>query len=619
MRLRPCGLLVGILLLALAGRIDPAAAEPVLHGNAIQSFGMGPVDISGPPLPPRLADALAAALAGDYPKAIAATKRFIDDAPRDELRAPAYEVLGVALFLSGDTDGAIEALKNSIETDRTRSSPFTKLGSIELDTNALPEARKDLETAISLNADDKLAHERLGAVLARQGERDAAIGEYQLAMPGAGTNSMAGAGTSYSAAKVDLATLLNQAHRFGDTIKLLAPVVTPELPDNRARLVLGTAYLGAGDPAHALVVLRVASERDPKDPYVALAVGVAARDTGELDASAASLETATQLKQNWAPAYFELGLTYLAQKKYADAQQVMEKAQGIAPDAAMEQGLADTLLLGGKPDAAIAAFTTLARRDDARLTDIVALATAYQALGKPKDAEDVYRDGVRRFPKDPAAYLRLGAMLAFQRNYAAALIVLRQGAALAPDDPRLLRDLAIVLSRLNQRAEAVTVAQRLVAASPQNPGALFLLGSLLQDAGDLPRATSTYQELLALKPDDAFALNNLAALFTAAGNAQAAVPLAQRAVALAPGNPNLEDTLGWSLLQSGRAADAVPVLEKASARVPTNPEGLYRLAAAQKAAGNVADARKNLQKALAMGTGFKDGDAARALLAGLPR
>jgi superkiller protein 3 len=607
MRLMSCGPLVGFLAVAVAVGASPALAGPTIVNGAappmVARFG----EVSGT-LPPPLAGALDAAIAGDHQKAIAIAKQFISDHPRRE-QAPAYEVLGAAQFLAGDTDAAITALKHAIDLDGTRGSAFTKLGSIELDAGAVAEARKHLEAAIALDGADKLAHERLAAILARQGEREAAIREYRRALDGTGAD--------YSAAKVDLAALLNQERRFGDAVSLLAPAMTPDMPDNRARLVLGTAYLGIGDPTRALAVLRAASERDPKDPNVALAFGIAARAAGQLDVSAASLETASQLKQDWAPAYYQLGLTYLGQQKYADAQRMMEKAQSISPDAAIRQGLAETLLIGGKPDAAIAAFQALAGREDARLSDVVALATAYQATGKLKDAEDTYRDGVRRFPKDATAYLRLGAILALQRNYEAALVVLRQGSALAPDEPRLLRDLAIVLSRLNRREEAVTAAQRLVAAVPQNPSALFLLGSLYQDAGDPQRATATYQELLTLKPDEPFALNNLAALFVAAGNAQAAVPLARRAVELVPGDPNLQDTLGWSLLQAGQAAEAVPVLEKASALVPTDPEGLYRLATAQKATGNVADARRNLEKSLATGIEFKDANAARVLLASL--
>ena len=217
-------------------------------------------------------------------------------------------IQGIGLFLQGESDAALVALKRSVELDPQRSSAFTKLGSIELDIGDLGEARRILERALVLNGDEKFAHQRLGVVLERQGDRAGAIREYGLAI--------AGEPSQVVTAKVDLGRLYNLDGRFTDTIALLEPGVTPQSSDPAALLVLGTAYLGVGNTAKALPLMWGTQTRFPNDPSATLSVGIAERAAGQLDASVFDLKHAIDLKKDWSTAYYQLGLTYLAQSKY---------------------------------------------------------------------------------------------------------------------------------------------------------------------------------------------------------------------------------------------------------------------------------------------------------------
>ena len=58
-------------------------------------------------LPPLLRPILAKALAGDPKQALAALKPMLDERVRRE-QAPVYHVQGIALYLDGDTAGAVE-------------------------------------------------------------------------------------------------------------------------------------------------------------------------------------------------------------------------------------------------------------------------------------------------------------------------------------------------------------------------------------------------------------------------------------------------------------------------------------------------------------------------------
>jgi tetratricopeptide (TPR) repeat protein len=346
---------------------------------------------------------------------------------------------------------------------------------------------------------------------------------------------------------------------------------------------------------------------------------MAQREAGQLDASLESLKrTATAVPESVA-AHYQLGLTYLAQAKYDEAQGALEIAHRLLPQAAeVQAALGGALLLGGKPEEAFAAFATLTRRQNAHLSDFVALATAYQAAGRAADAERTYRDAADRFPQDPEAWWRLGAILAFSRKYDEASKALASGIAIAPKDPRLLRDAAIAEARLGNYPAATALADRLLESDPKSAEARFLVAGLYQDSGDKSRAVELYRAILADKPDYPWALNNLAALLTESGDAASAIPLAKHAAELRPDDAAIADTLGWSLLKSGQMRASVQMLDKARALAPSDPEILYRLAVAQKAAGDVGAARTSAREALALSSDFKDVEEAKALLAGLP-
>ena len=595
-----------LVLLAVVTGIVPrtSVAVPIEAMSRLMAGAEQPIEISGN-LSPALREALAAVIAGQYDKAIAQTTKIIVDRPQSEAAA-AYEIRGTALVLKGDAEAAVTALKRSVELDPQRSSAFTKLGSLDLDAGHLADARKNLERAVALNGGDTRARERLAGLLERQGDRAGAIQQY--------TALVADKPGSFGI-KVVLARLYNQEQRFGDAIALLEPVMKGRANDTQAVLVLGAAYLGKGDGAQAVTLLRAARNRATDDTSLTLGAGIAERVAGQLDASLASLQRALGIKQNWATAYYQLGFTYLAQKKNSEARAAFEKAQSLAPDpAVIQQELGATLLFAGQTDGVIAAIRTLGSRDNPRLSDFLTLATVYLALNQTPQAEQTYRDAVKRFPKEAAAYLRLAALLVRQQKYEDALRVLTDCTAIAPSDPQLLRNLAVEQARLKRYPDAVSTAEHLVSLDRRDPDRQFLLGTLYEASGDRAHAMQTYQGILADHPDHMLTLNNLAALETTGGDAEAAVSLARRAVALAPQIAAVQDTLGWALLQDGRAAEAVKVLEKARELAPADPEALYRLAVAQKAAGDRAAAQQNVQKALWMSTNFKDVDAARKLL-----
>lgn len=606
------GLLLGML---TAGLSCVVVAIPMGTTGDAKGVASSAQELPSRALPQPVAQALAQINAGRAKEAIPALRSVI---AREPANAAAYVVLAVALDRTGDPTGATDALKRAAKIAPEQSSLLVELGSTAYNNGKPDEAARLFRQALLMNPADRYAHQRLGIVLDDQSNVAGAIREYELGIQGAPPD--------YVGLKIDLATLYNQQRRFGDAVTLLAPVVRRgESREARALVVLAIAYLGVRDAANAVAMTTAASQFEPDNPRVLLALGAAQRAAKQLDASLATLQKVVGAPPSVGSAQFaytaqyQLGLTRLARSEYKEAREAFAAASKLAPDEKeVQYALAESLLLGGKPDEAISVFRELAQRKNAVLGDYVVLAVAYQNALRLDDAQRTYGDAVTRFPRDPMAYWRLGTFLAFETKYGNAAVVLANGLKIAPDDPRLLQSASLVASRRGRPAEAIAFAQRLVELDPKNPSRRFYLATLYQDSGDKARAMQLYRAVVADDPKHPLALNNIAALLTETGDPHAAIPYARRAVEILPQNAAVEDTLGWALLKAGQPREAAAALATASKLQPEDPKAYYRLAIAQKEAGEVKAARQSLVQALAQKAPFPDAPKARELLAQLP-
>jgi tetratricopeptide (TPR) repeat protein len=547
-----------------------------------------------------------------FKEAIGLAKEAIATAGSDKSAAPAYEVLANALYQTKDANGAVAALKQALQIDRMYGPAYVSLGGIAFSEGHLPEARQYLEQALKIDPSMLAAHERLGLVLQGMGDPAGAIREYEL--------GLLTTKPDYAGAKVNLGELYVAAGRPADAVRLLEPLVKPGTQDKRALLALANAYLESGQAKQAVPLYSSALLYDRRDMGVALALGTAQRMAGLNAAALDQLQQVTKNAPDSGMAWYQLGLTYAALQRYADAKPAFVKAIEIDPKSILFRlALGDTMLAAHEPGAALAVFQEITRSDAAGLPAYDGIAQAYVALERPTDAEVTYRDAVARFGKDPQVYARLGAMLVQHGKYEEALKVLGEGSQLAPDDPNLLGNTALAQWRAGHLADGVATARRLVDSQRGNMNAKLLLGTLLDANGDKAQEIALYREVLAENPNNAQALNNLASSLTDTGEVKAAVPLARQAMTLWPDNADVTDTLGWALLKSGQTTEALTMLKTASALRPRDALLMYHLAVAEKEAGDPQAARATLVNALAMPGEFKEAPAARALLGELSK
>ncbi len=544
-------------------------------------------------------------------EAAALASEAVKMAGNDKIAAVAYEVLASALFQGRDTSDAVTALKRALQIDPAYSPALVSLAGIAFNESQFPEAKQDLEQAIKLTPDLMPAHERLGVVLQAMGDRAGALREYEL--------GLLRTPPDYVGAKFNLGELYTAAGRPADAIRLLEPLVKLN-SDKHALVVLGNAYVMAGEAKKAVPLYSQALLYDRNDNAVALALGTAQRLAGLDNAALDRLQELVKSAPEAGVGWYQLGLTYAALQRYDDAKAALVKAIELNPKSLDFRGaLGETMLAAHEPTAALAVFQEMTKADDAGLAAYDGVARSYAALDRPADAEQALRDAVARFPKNPIAYAALGRILVAHKKDEEALKVLTDGAALAPDEPALLGDMALAQWHLGRLNDGIATARRLVNARPKDTHAKFLLGMLVETSGDNAQAITIYHEVLADDPNNGDALNNLASCLIDSGNPKGAVPIARRAIEIQPNDADYRDTLGWALLKSNQMTEALMMLKMANGLRPNDQTLMYHLAIGQQQSGDPQGARATIVGLLALPGQFKDAAAAHALLGGLSK
>jgi protein O-mannosyl-transferase len=94
----------------------------------------------------------------------------------------AYDNLGLALSARGDTVGAIELYRNSIQLSPDFADAHNNLGASLMNLGEWGDAEREYQRAVTLNPDLARAHGGLGYVLLKQGKLTEAISHFRIAL-----------------------------------------------------------------------------------------------------------------------------------------------------------------------------------------------------------------------------------------------------------------------------------------------------------------------------------------------------------------------------------------------------------------------------------------------------
>ena len=307
-------------------------------------------------------------------------------------------------------------------------------------------------------------------------------------------------------------------------------------------------------------------------------------------------------------AYHNLGIVYLAEHKYCEAVQVLEKAVKLEPHEPggwFVQGL------------------------------------AYYELYEPREAVAAFRTALRLSPADKNVQLYLGKAQIQMRDYEGAAETLEKLAKSSPHDPTVLYNLGVAHMKL-----MLDDVDRLGAAAPQsyllflllaqdaqtrgdddaaarfyrealrvNPGATgahYALGSIYANSGKYDGAAEEFREELKLNANDSLALWKLGEI-SLRTDPRSACDYLERALTLNPDLPQARLAYGRALFRLGQTEKAVREFEQVERLAPEEDSVHYHLANAYRKLGrlNEADAEMTRFQELANRRSEITHDAAR--------
>ncbi|HEX5477288.1 MAG TPA: tetratricopeptide repeat protein [Burkholderiales bacterium] len=202
-------------------------------------------------------------------------------------------------------------------------------------------------------------------------------------------------------------------------------------------------------------------------------------------------------------------------------------------------------------------------RDEELLDSLVRRGYAAQGAGRLDEAEQCYRDILRREPDHYDALYLLGTLLDSSRRSEDAAEFLRKAVALRPRETAFHEALGIALENCGQPAQAIACYRTVVVLDPSNALVMNNLGCLLRNEGDIAKARACFEGALLVRPDLAQAHYNLAKIAQDFGDPRGAVKHFRAVLQTQPGHAEVWNNLGCVLQSLGDLEEAAGAFRRA--------------------------------------------------------
>ncbi len=589
----------------------------------------------------------------------AATYQKVADA--DPKNFEANQKAGQYSLLSGDPDQASRYARQLIEMAPTKPDGHTMLGAALLMQNKLPEAEKEANAALALDAQNVDALVVLAGKQTRDNQPDLALATVERGLQAKPDNA------DLLLVKLKLMFDQKRAPEVEATLRKLHEL-DPKNPNYVIDLANQIAAAGRVAEADSIFKQALDLNKD-SDPLIAAYAGFLVNKRSLDEAITQVKELADQTKQS--PKYvLLLEQLYLKAGKLEPAEALMNDLQQngtvandrlrakveLARIAAMKgdkQGPLDTLnsviaadagnepalLLRGaimlneaKYDNAIADARTVLHQNINSLGGLTLLAKAYTATGETDLAIGTLRSVLRITPTDIDARLQLASLLA-AKSPDDALDNLDAVIALRPDAKELQVQKAEYLIRTGSPDKAELIAQELV-KDPKFKGlghrilgeaalaradfatsitelnaaqaegipfdnvAPMLIAAYVR-AGKPDQANAALTERIAKDPSDTHSITLLAALRVQQGKLDEAEQMLRQAIAAKPKDSEPYLALARLLNQQNRPQDVVKVSADAAQAFPDDRNVAIFAAVALDTAGDFDSARASYERILA--------------------
>ena len=286
-----------------------------------------------------------------------------------------------------------------------------------------------------------------------------------------------------------------------------------------------------------------------------------------------------------ANAYHNLGIVYLAEHKYGDAAQVLDKAVKLSPKEPggwFLQGLAYYELY--EPRKATAAFQTAQRLSPADKNVQLYLGKAQIQMRDYEGAARTLQELLKSSPNDPTVLYNLGVA-----HMKLMLDDVNGLGAVAPRSYLLLLLLAQDAESRGDKDAAAQFYREALRANSAAVGVHYALGSIYANSGKYDDAAQEFREELKLNAYDSLALWKLGEV-TLRADPRAACDYLERSLTLNPDLPQARLAFGRALLRLGETEKAVQQFEQVERLAPEEDSVHYHLARAYRQLGRPKEA-----------------------------
>lgn len=339
-------------------------------------------------------------------------------------------------------------------------------------------------------------------------------------------------------------------------------------------------------------------------------------NSDDTESAISQFKQAILIDPGYAAAHASLGLAYLQKYRLvkdpvlvSDTARQCEKAGALSTQLALANlCLGDLHLTTGEYEKAVSELQQAAEKDPTDDEAYGELATAYERLNQPAQAEATYKKAIQARPQYAIGYERLAFFYRNQARYEESAQAYLQALRVAPDDVRAWSKLAGVYYFVGQYEKAVEATQRSITLRPSffnynNLGASYLA------LRRFPEAIEAFRQAVAMNGREMTPFTNLGkAYYFAPGQRQLAAAQFTNALAIGDAdlkvNPRDADAhilSAYCYAMLGRRTEALDRLQTALLLRPSDAEVLYFAAVVNAQLGNDQQAISWLTRSLSRG------------------
>jgi tetratricopeptide (TPR) repeat protein len=526
---------------------------------------------------------------GDFDGAIACSRRAIHLDPN---YAAAHNNLALALQARGQLNEAIASFQKAIELDPKVAQIHTNLAVALEARGRHDEAIACYHKAIEIDPKFADAHFNLGNVYLRASQLDRAIACYRKALD---------CDPEFVPARGNLANALRVTGHIDEAIACGRQAVKLEPENPLTHICLGNALKDSRRFDEAIACYRRALALDPKNVGALNDLGAILCDCKhDHDGAIVCFRKVLELDPQNVLCHFALGNALRAKGQIDEAIACYRRALALDPKNVRALNDLGAILCDVKHDydEAIVCFRKILELDPTSALGYTNLANALQGKGQLDEVIACRRRAIELDPKNAMLHDNLGLTLGARGRQEEAIACFRQALSL---DPKLVRahiDLGDTLKAGGQVDEAIACYRQAIQLDPKSSAAHAQLGFALDHKGQGDAAIASYRKAIEFNPKSAALHSNLGTALAARGQSDEAMDCFRKAVALDPKLAVAHHNLGFALLNKGRRDEAIACFRKAIALDPKLVQAQTGLGDALFHDGSYAEARDCLVRAL---------------------